>query len=181
VDDLPESEQIHLLSWAQLSAGVYVSDDFKISRRGAGRWVLIDNSTGKEMLFDLLQDAQSRAHWVRNYGRSANSNEPWRLASQSHAVDSNRVVRLYHFKNGSVRLRFRVDVHPSDANCKLHEVEVTQLPSVTSKVKVDLNPDDINLERITIEIASRDFVRRISSVHTEIGTFEGLMQEFGCA
>jgi hypothetical protein len=55
-----------LLIWTQLSAGVYIAvgGRFKISRRGPGNWILIDESTGQEMRFGLLRDAQSRAEWM---------------------------------------------------------------------------------------------------------------------
>jgi hypothetical protein len=52
--------------WEQLSAGVYLSAGgrFKITRRGPGKWILTDKSTGQQMQFNLLRDAQSRAAWV---------------------------------------------------------------------------------------------------------------------
>ncbi len=53
------------LSWTRLSAGVYVASGgrYKISRRGPSVWILIDTKSGREMQFDLLNDAQSRAEW----------------------------------------------------------------------------------------------------------------------
>jgi hypothetical protein len=54
-----------LLSWTQLSAGVYRASGgrYKIMRRGPSVWILIDTKTSREMRFDCLRDAQSRAQW----------------------------------------------------------------------------------------------------------------------
>jgi hypothetical protein len=51
--------------WERLSAGVYrlSGGRYRIMRRGPSVWILIDNKTGREMRFDFLEDAQSRAHW----------------------------------------------------------------------------------------------------------------------
>ncbi len=56
------------LTWERYSAGVYKSAGgrFKIARKGPKNWHLIDNVTGKEMRFDLLNDAQFRADWIVN-------------------------------------------------------------------------------------------------------------------
>jgi hypothetical protein len=53
------------LIWSRLSAGVYLASGggYKISRRGPTVWILIDTTSGREMRFDLLNDAQSRAEW----------------------------------------------------------------------------------------------------------------------
>lgn len=58
----------HTLIWEQLSGGVYlaVGGRFKISRRGKGKWILIDNATGEELRSELLGDAQSRAVRILN-------------------------------------------------------------------------------------------------------------------
>jgi hypothetical protein len=58
-------KDIPLLSWTRLSAGVYLASGgrYKISRRGPSVWILIDTKSGREMRFDLLNDAQSRAAW----------------------------------------------------------------------------------------------------------------------
>jgi hypothetical protein len=65
-DDEPET--YHVLSWEQLSGGVYLAmgGRFKISRRGPGKWILTDNHTAQEMRFEFLRDAQRRAELILN-------------------------------------------------------------------------------------------------------------------
>ena len=63
-----EPETYHVLSWEQVTGGVYLAlgGRFKISRRGPGKWVLTDDSTGQQLRFEILRDAQRRAELIVN-------------------------------------------------------------------------------------------------------------------
>lgn len=63
-----EPETYHVLSWEQVTGGVYLAlgGRFKISRRGPGKWILTDDSTGQQMRFEILRDAQHRAELIYN-------------------------------------------------------------------------------------------------------------------
>lgn len=63
-----EPETYHVLSWEQVTGGVYLAlgGRFRISRRGPGKWVLTDNATGEQMRFEFLRDAQRRAELILN-------------------------------------------------------------------------------------------------------------------
>ncbi len=66
-ESAPNSYQ--LVIWEQLYAGSYVAvgGRFKIKYKGPGKWVLTDNTIGRQMRCPLLRDAQQRAELlVRN-------------------------------------------------------------------------------------------------------------------
>lgn len=139
------------VEWIRLDGGVYDSDDgrFTIRRRGPGTFVLSDATTGLQMQFDLLTDAQSRAEWVLNDFEAGPVDVRYDRRTQT-------LQRFYHCAQGAIRLQLVLTNPLQSYGREAFRVDFARLEMRFRAVVVHVIPASVNEKRIELSTSAID-------------------------